>query len=369
MLSWLRDQGEQVVHTEQKISPEFLATNGVEFIVSYGYRHKITKDVLTAVARRAINLHISYLPWNRGADPNFWSFAEDTPKGVTIHFVDEGIDTGDIVAQRLVAFDEAAETLASSYTTLQASIEALFKEIWSSFKSGTCGRKPQHPGGTHHKSKDKVGLEHLLAAGWDTPVSVLRGRAAELPPDAIVVLAHLMEQDGTLGVESRARADKAADLARRYGCPIVCMGWNYRDDTSLCVSEAIASYLRSAHGVDESSLILDLESRDTVGDAIFSKRKFLHLMPTRRIIVVTSDYHVDRTQRVFSFVYGGDAKVSVVGAPTDAGNLELEHEQNSLAAFRKTFAGVSAGDDSAIFDALRNRHPFYNGTVHPALAP
>ena len=43
---------------------------------------------------------MSYLPWNRGADPNFWSILEDTPKGVTIHIMDESIDTGDILYQK-----------------------------------------------------------------------------------------------------------------------------------------------------------------------------------------------------------------------------------------------------------------------------
>jgi len=36
------------------------------------------------------------------ADPNVWSFIEKTPKGVSIHYLDAGIDTGDIIAQKLV---------------------------------------------------------------------------------------------------------------------------------------------------------------------------------------------------------------------------------------------------------------------------
>ena len=38
-------------------------------------------------------MHISYLPFNRGAHPNYWSFKDNSPKGVTIHFIDNGIDT------------------------------------------------------------------------------------------------------------------------------------------------------------------------------------------------------------------------------------------------------------------------------------
>ena len=53
-----------------------------------------------------------------GQDPNLWSFIEDTPKGVTIHEIDEGIDTGDIIFQKEIVLN-SNETLASSYEKLQ----------------------------------------------------------------------------------------------------------------------------------------------------------------------------------------------------------------------------------------------------------
>ena len=42
--------------------------------------------------RPIVNLHISYLPFNRGSHPNYWSFVENTPKGVSIHEIDEQIE-------------------------------------------------------------------------------------------------------------------------------------------------------------------------------------------------------------------------------------------------------------------------------------
>jgi len=75
------------------------------------------------LGNRAINLHPSLLPWNRGAHSNFWSFLEDTPKGVTIHIIDEGIDTGDILLQKKIKFDQSKETLRSSYGRLQQELQ------------------------------------------------------------------------------------------------------------------------------------------------------------------------------------------------------------------------------------------------------
>ena len=45
---------------------------------------------------------MSFLPYNRGSHPNFWSFIDDTPKGITIHEIDEGADTGNIVFQKKI---------------------------------------------------------------------------------------------------------------------------------------------------------------------------------------------------------------------------------------------------------------------------
>ncbi len=142
-------------------------------MVSYGYRHIIRKNILDIFQGKAINLHISYLPWNRGADPNFWSFVEDTPKGVTIHYLDEGVDTGDIIYQKEMEFDLSRETLATSYEKLQAEIQDLFKKNWLNIKSVNNQRRKQVGKGSAHKIKDKEALSHLLTDGWDTPVSVL----------------------------------------------------------------------------------------------------------------------------------------------------------------------------------------------------
>jgi DUF218 domain len=148
-------------------------------------------------------------------------------------------------------------------------------------------------------------------------------------------------------------------------CPIILMGWNYRDDTELCISDAIACYLRSAHLIDGANIYIDRQSRDTVGDAILSKLKYQHLMAERALTVVTSDYHVGRTRRVFEFVYGSGWNICVDGVSTLASDQQRNHEQCSLEAFSRTFKGVKRGDDSAIWDALIHRHPFYNGTIYP----
>ena len=102
---FLRQNGYAVIEYSDPIDITFLEENNFSFAVSYRFRHIIRQETIECLEGKIINLHISYLPWNRGADPNLWSFLEDTPKGVSIHYVDPGMDTGDIIAQKEVIFD------------------------------------------------------------------------------------------------------------------------------------------------------------------------------------------------------------------------------------------------------------------------
>ena len=70
---------------------------------------------------------MSYLPYNRGAHPNLWSFINNTPKGVSIHEIDNKIDNGPIIFRKKVIFqNEQNQTLITTYNILFKEIENLF---------------------------------------------------------------------------------------------------------------------------------------------------------------------------------------------------------------------------------------------------
>jgi methionyl-tRNA formyltransferase len=161
----------------EPLTPEWLDEHRPRFVVSHGYRRILGRDALDRLPDRVVNLHISLLPYNRGADPNLWSVLEDTPSGVSIHYIDPGVDTGDVIAQRAVALADE-DTFATSYARLQDAIVVLFREHWTAIAAGTCPRRPQPPGGTVHRVADQAAVAHLLPDGWDTPIGPLRGRCA-----------------------------------------------------------------------------------------------------------------------------------------------------------------------------------------------
>ncbi len=118
-------------------------TSYFDFIISFGYRYIISKDIIDIFPNKIINLHISLLPYNRGADPNLWSYLEDTPKGVTIHYIDENLDTGNIIVQKEIKDNIQHDTLKTSYDRLINEIIILFENNIDNILNGNIKSFPQ----------------------------------------------------------------------------------------------------------------------------------------------------------------------------------------------------------------------------------
>ena len=127
-------------------------------IISFGYRHIIDQNIIDNLKYPIINLHISFLPYNRGAHPNFWSFAENTPSGITIHQVDRGIDTGKIIYQKQIDFEllknKQTLTFSKTYNVLKNEIENLFLDNIDDIINQEINSTKQIGKGSYHNKKD-----------------------------------------------------------------------------------------------------------------------------------------------------------------------------------------------------------------------
>jgi hypothetical protein len=99
-----RVRGLHVIRCANPNSPEFLhqvQLLGVDLIVVAGFSRILKRPLIDAPRLGCINVHLSLLPLYRGPEPTYWVLANFEQKtGVTIHYVDEGIDSGDIILQR-----------------------------------------------------------------------------------------------------------------------------------------------------------------------------------------------------------------------------------------------------------------------------
>lgn len=101
----------------------------VELVVLAGYMRIVKAPLLEAFPRRVINIHPSLLPKFPGLEA--WSQAVEageTTSGCTVHFVDGGMDTGEIIAQSEVPV-LPGDTPASLHARIQVAEHALYPDV------------------------------------------------------------------------------------------------------------------------------------------------------------------------------------------------------------------------------------------------
>ncbi len=214
ILSWLKRQEEEIVGLlihppgKQKYANEIIETAGLaESQIFYGpelkepavvkkisdlspdiglsilFDYILKDDFIRLYPKGIINLHPAYLPYNRGQYPNVWSIVENTPAGVTLHYIDVGIDTGEIIARRKVPV-EPIDTGESLYRKLETASVDLFKQTWPRIRAERHSPTTQKmDSGTYHRTEDtrtidRIDLDRMYRAG--DLINIVRART--FPP-------------------------------------------------------------------------------------------------------------------------------------------------------------------------------------------
>ncbi len=170
-------KNEQMVYRfGNKITLDIVKAMEPSYVVSFNYKHIVPADVLEFMEGRIINLHTSYLPYNKGASPNFFSFYDNTPKGVTIHKMAAGLDEGEILVQKEVRMDAKEETFLSSYNKLIREMTELFFEQWDDIKNGKIAAVKQEGTGTYHTSSELATIRKKTDFTWDENIAEVLDR-------------------------------------------------------------------------------------------------------------------------------------------------------------------------------------------------
>ncbi len=166
--------------------------------------------------------------------------------------------------------------------------------------------------------------------------------------DAILVPGGGVREGGLLPSWVRRRLDRAAELQRDEYIGTLSAGTPHRppplDDRGFPIFESVAAarYLVEA-GVRPERILVEACSYDTIGNAYFSR--VIHIDPRcmRRLLVITSDFHMPRTRAVFLWMYSLTPKATAydldfeaVDDPTMPADVHAERcrkEQKSLDDF------------------------------------
>ncbi len=126
----------------------------LDYIFGIHFPYLIPKEVLDIPEIGVLNLHPAYLPYNRGWHTPSWAILENTPIGATLHFMEEELDSGDIILQKELKV-LPHDTADSLYARLKQLELEVFKEAWPYLKNKEVPRQKQDISvGTYHVKQD-----------------------------------------------------------------------------------------------------------------------------------------------------------------------------------------------------------------------
>lgn len=174
--------GVPVLQPEKIRSPEAVASIAAlnpDLIMVMAYGQILPRPLLELPSMGCLNLHASLLPRHRGAAPIQAAIAEgDSESGITVIWMDEGLDTGDILLMRplILAADETGESLHHKLALLARDAT---RETLDVLSRGEVPRVPQPAEGVTYAgrlTRDSARLD------WSLPAHILERRVRAFDP-------------------------------------------------------------------------------------------------------------------------------------------------------------------------------------------
>lgn len=145
--NWAVQKKIKVYTTEKISSPQWIAKIAAinpDIIFSFYYRKLICHGILDLPKIGAFNLHGSFLPAYRGRCPVNWVIINGERKtGVTLHYMIDKPDAGDIIGQKAVTI-ELSDTAKTLYDKLCLAAKDLLDEVLPLIKKGQITRQEQN---------------------------------------------------------------------------------------------------------------------------------------------------------------------------------------------------------------------------------
>ena len=127
------------------------------------FMERLPAAVLSVPKFGFLNVHPSLLPAYRGPVPVFRQLHDGAETGVTVHYMDEGLDTGDIAVQTAVPLPDGISQAEAERRLMLAGVD-LLRDVLADLARGTARRWPQPPGGSYHSYPDAS--DYALSVDW-----------------------------------------------------------------------------------------------------------------------------------------------------------------------------------------------------------
>jgi uncharacterized SAM-binding protein YcdF (DUF218 family) len=188
--------------------------------------------------------------------------------------------------------------------------------------------------------------------------------------DAIIVLAGGINSDGSLPDLTRSRVDRGIQHFNNGAARILIMTGKYgfwldwqKQVPLRSEAEAMKEYAIS-RGVSPASIVAEQDSKDTLGNAYFTKRNILEPNNWKNVLVITSDFHLERTKYIFDLVLGGECSIRYDAVETILPPEKLEalrkQETKTMVILKEMIGEINPGDMETIKNIIFSKHPGYS---------
>jgi len=137
---------------------EMIRALDLDYIISIHFPYVYPDELLDVARGGIINLHPSFLPFGRGWHTPSWAILEECPFGATLHVVDKGVDTGEILHQLQLAV-EPDDTAHSLYQRVKPLELEVFRQAWPLLREGRLARQNQNDDTAARKRRDLLSPE------------------------------------------------------------------------------------------------------------------------------------------------------------------------------------------------------------------
>lgn len=167
-LAWQRKIPLWEVHRlSDPVTVSTLTTYQPDVICVVCFSQRIPRAILEIAPLGCLNVHPSLLPANRGPVPLFWTFRLGHKQtGVTVHFMDEGMDSGDMLAQEVIPVAEGMSYAQLERECARIGGNLLCHTLWKLYRRSTISLSQDENKSSYHgfpEDEDFV----VPVAEWD----------------------------------------------------------------------------------------------------------------------------------------------------------------------------------------------------------
>jgi uncharacterized SAM-binding protein YcdF (DUF218 family) len=188
-----------------------------------------------------------------------------------------------------------------------------------------------------------------------------------MKPDVIVILG------GGLG-KALEPAFYTAERLRFFiknkkkfkGIPIIASGgytvWTKKKP--VYTEAQVMKHFLVKHGISPDLILIEEKSRDTIGNAYWTKQIVKRFPSWKNILVITTNGHVKRARWTFAKIFGKAYQFEFLPVATKMKNFILpgreRYENYIISVYKRIVRTIGSGDDTEIMKMLKRFHPIYS---------